>query len=441
MFDALVEWLRRQGVPEELLLIPIIVGIALAVWGIWTRMRLDGQLNALKHDLVAKTEEADQAYAETLAVKATLSDREKQIDSLLETATRQSKENQDQAEALKAKSEEVSSRQHRIDSLRASLEKSGADLWSSRHTSGYDGYHQGLAAEGLRIIAIGNQKGGVGKSTTAANLAASYAAAGRRVLLIDLDYQGSLSQMVTTAAKVDQQLIQRGANVTRLLQSPCDFGALMETTLPLGDAIPNGKFVGTDYRLAEVENSLFVSYLFGDGGDSEADDPRFRLARLLLTVEARAAFDIVIIDTPPRLASGHVNALLTSTHLLIPTAPDRLSTTAVSSYARQAGQFRTVNTRLKMLGVLPTMTHRPGETTVKEDEALTFARQDTGGLWAHSASQTSTDDVVLRSAIPERALFAKALVNDDLAYNVQEAGEHPARAWYDALRDEIEHRM
>lgn len=443
LVDIVLEWLKTLGLPEwgvfMASLVSALVMAALFIYELIQKRRITRQLEQRQTDLEeakrkadAEREKAEQAKTTAENSSKLADERQATIDTLGRSIAEQADRLGEQAADLREKDQAIAERENRLANLRASLERPNAELWSVHAANFPDGYAAALADPNRLIISIANQKGGVGKSTTAANLAASFAAAGKRVLLIDLDYQGSLTQMVLNSAGIDHEVIQDGANVTRLLAQDSTFEALLETAISVDRAIPNASFIGTDYTLAKFEQDAFVKYLFNEEQDG---DPRFRLARVLLNPGALAAYNVVIIDTPPRLVAGHVNALLTSTHLIVPTIPDRLSTSAVGSYLRQSKLFRQLNPQLNLLGILPTMTFRPETLTERELTSLVSPRREAAAIWQGAITGGQNVSPVFEAIVPHRALFADALSQREQPLPYNKAGE-----WFDGIRDEIESR-
>jgi chromosome partitioning protein len=184
-----------------------------------------------------------------------------------------------------------------------------------------------------RVIAITNQKGGVGKTTTAVNLAASLAATRRRVLLIDLDPQGN----ATMGSGVDKQ---------GLVKSSCEV-LLGECTL--GDA------------LVSVEQSNFM--LLPANQDLTAAEVRLltlpigRETKLRQALQPqRSEFDVILIDCPPALNMLTVNSLVAADSVLIPMQCEYYALEGLSALLSTVEQIRVAaNPTLAIEGVLRTM--------------------------------------------------------------------------------------
>jgi chromosome partitioning protein len=185
-------------------------------------------------------------------------------------------------------------------------------------------------------IAVANQKGGVGKTTTAINLATALAAIGWRVLLVDLDPQGNAS----TGLGVSPSQRNRSSYDT-LIGSHSVPDCAVPTRVPRLDLLP----ATVDLSGAEIE-------LVG------LDDRAHRLSNALGAVPP-GRWDIVLIDCPPSLGLLTVNALVAARHLLVPLQCEFFALEGLSQLLQTVERIRVAfNPQLSILGVALTMFDR-----------------------------------------------------------------------------------
>jgi cellulose biosynthesis protein BcsQ len=264
-------------------------------------------------------------------------------------------------------------------------------IWSRQPDYGKMDYHR-LLDRSIPILLLANLKGGVGKTTIAANLAAHFARTGERVLLIDFDYQGTLSALMLGHAGVTdaKTLDQDQGRAAELLSGDQDGRWLLDIAKPVDNKdYSKLHYVAADYRLADLETRLLIRWLLGES----KGDVRYNLATVLLDKQVQDKFDRVIIDTAPRLTLALVAAVCSSTHILIPTILNEGSSRSVNDTLKQIEFLRRrIAGHSEILGIVGSKTYRGSdkEFTERERRSIDALRKDTHNF-------LKRDDLVLES--------------------------------------------
>ena len=191
------------------------------------------------------------------------------------------------------------------------------------------------------VLAIANQKGGVGKTTTAINLSAALAMRGRSVLLVDLDPQANSSMSYLDVRSLQKSMFDVFTGQATLAD------IIHPSPVPRLDVAP------ARIGLAKLEGQL-VGEL----------DAHYRLKDRLLSIKDR--YEFVVIDTPPALGLITVNALVAATHLLIPVQSSYFALEGTDDLLETVDRIRArPNPELKLLGAVITLHDK--RTTLARD--------------------------------------------------------------------------
>lgn len=194
-----------------------------------------------------------------------------------------------------------------------------------------------------QVIAVTNQKGGVGKTTTTINVAYNLAKANQKVLLIDLDPQGNASS---------------GLSVSKKTHTTRD---VLSGKVSLADSVQQTKYknlnvLATDAELATLETEI-----------ATAKDRAIRLKKVLMDSE----YDVVLIDCPPSLGLLTVNALTAANSVIIPVQTEYYALEGLGQLLETMKLVRqALNPRLAILGVLMTMHNARTTLSAQVEEQL-----------------------------------------------------------------------
>jgi chromosome partitioning protein len=253
-----------------------------------------------------------------------------------------------------------------------------------------------------KVIAVANQKGGVGKTTTTVNVAACLAASGKRVLLLDMDPQANATSGVgvekTEGGSAYRPLLGEGTLADKIQPTAFDHLEIIPSEMDL---------CGAEIEVARSENHLH------------------RLAGLVQPIVESGRFDFILIDCPPSLGILTLNAFAASDFLLVPLQCEYYALEGISTSQRLLNQVQEngINPRLRLLGVVMTMF----------DGRTNLSAQVTKDVREHF-KETVFETVIPRTTrLAEAPSFGKPIIHYD-KYNTGAAA-------YEVLTEEMLKRL
>jgi chromosome partitioning protein len=321
---------------------------------------------------------------------------------------------------LERSKREVEAKVAKIEGLLEKLRSNDAGLWNAFPKQlPFADFDSRVGRRKPIVLTVANNKGGVGKTTVVGNLLAYFDKKGKSVLAIDMDYQGSLS----TLLQGQQDAVQTGtSNVNALLERGANVSSLITAARGLGKNLTRSSFVSAFYDLALFEDRMMVEWLLQE---NDGEDVRYRLANVLLQPQVQHRYDVVLIDVPPRLSAGTINALCSSTHVLIPTIFNPIAAEPVANFLDATTRLlHGLNPTANFVGVVETMALPDNigrQTTARGRGAIEAALGRHPGI------------PILQHSVPRGVAFAAG----DIAYLANSS----AKAIFDELGDEISQRI
>jgi chromosome partitioning protein len=307
-------------------------------------------------------------------------------------------------------------------------DETGEKVWSIHKPKVPTEALKRLRQSHMKTVVFLNQKGGVAKTTLTVNMAGFFASRGKRVLVIDLDYQGSASTTLIRASG---------------MQPP--------SSAPMADVLA-GRSEDAIKRIVSLSHNLqLIDVLVANDSISNAEtraqflwlldpqpahDVRARLAETMATEAFLSrGYDVVLVDTPPRFTLGVYNALVPATYFVVPTIGDALSIGNIDGLMIQVKKLvcTEFNPGLELAGIIPTLTE---SDELKPDEELniTQAVRAAQDKWRHDAYR-------FRNHLPDGTDIAKAAGSEIAVLLTKRADQRAAGAFFEKIGVELASRI
>ncbi|MGH2366041.1 MAG: ParA family protein [Chloroflexota bacterium] len=221
-----------------------------------------------------------------------------------------------------------------------------------------------------RIIAIANQKGGVGKTATTVNLGTALSRLGRRILIVDMDPQGNLTASFGVQDRIEKTMAD----------------ALLDRNMPMPTVMTEATLQGclelvpANAELAAAESSL-----------SNKLGREFRLRDVLAVAGER--YDMILIDTPPSLGLLTVNSLVAATRVIVPTEARFFSLQGLQGLENTIADVQYLNPNLRIMGILLSKLDR----RLKEEQTVSSYLREKWGELVFS-TEIGTNSKILEAA-------------------------------------------